>query len=192
MPGRCGSPPAMPLSSKAWTSVPRACPGAGCTTRPAGLSTTSRCSSSYGTTRFISCGSSVLARGAGGSNSSSSPPSSLWLFARDRPSTSTPPLLTRRSASAREPISGNCERKRSSRSPADSGGTCRRVTGGLRPARLALGERERGEEDDDAGHDEAVGEVERRPPAQVEEVCDVAEPHPIEQVRHAASDHEPE
>ena len=48
--GRCralgSSPPAMPWASRPWTSVPRACPAPGCTTRPAGLSTTSRCSSS--------------------------------------------------------------------------------------------------------------------------------------------------
>src|SRR3954451_16998353 len=42
----------------------------------------------------------------------------------------------------------------------------------------------------DADDDERVGEVERRPVAEVEEVRDVAEPHTIEQIRDAAADHE--
>src|ERR1700730_2703641 len=153
---------------------------------------TSRCSSSYGTTRSISCGSSVLVGTGGGSNSSSSPPSSLWLFARARPSTRTPPPLSRRSATARDPISGLRDRKRSSRSPADSGGTRSRVTDGPRPAWLALGEHERCEQDEDADHDEAVGEIECRPPAEVEKVSDITEPHAVEQVRGTAADHEAE
>ena len=43
------APPRRPRATptSAWTSVPVACPRAGWTTSPAGLSTTSRCSSSY-------------------------------------------------------------------------------------------------------------------------------------------------
>ena len=58
--------------------------------------------------------------------------------------------------------------------------------------RLSLGEDERGEEDPDPDHDEAVGEVERRPVAEVEEVGDEAEPHAVGEVRDAAADHEAE
>ena len=40
------APPAMPRASSPCTSVPLVCPGVGWTTTPAGLSTTSRCTSS--------------------------------------------------------------------------------------------------------------------------------------------------
>ncbi|MFL5925214.1 MAG: hypothetical protein ACJ74S_14800 [Gaiellaceae bacterium] len=43
---RSGSSPPATRPSSAWTSVPLAWPAPGCTTRPAGLSTTRRCSSS--------------------------------------------------------------------------------------------------------------------------------------------------
>ena len=61
-----------------------------------------------------------------------------------------------------------------------------------RTVRLPLREHERGEQHDHADDDEAVGEVERRPPLQVDEVGDVAEPHPVDEVRDAAADHERE
>jgi hypothetical protein len=44
----------------------------------------------------------------------------------------------------------------------------------------------------DADDDEAVGEVERGPVLEVEEVRHVPEPHAVDQVRDAAADHEPE
>src|SRR3954454_22514322 len=194
MPGRSGSsPPSTSCASRPCTSVPDACPGAGCTTRPAGLSTISRCSSSYGTARSIASGSRVLFGAGGGSNSTDSPPVSLWLFSRARPSTSTPPEPSRRSATAREPISGSSARKLSSRRPAASSGTSSRVTcTPRRAARVPLGRDESREKNADADDDEAVGEVERGPVTQIEEVGHVAEAHAVEQVAEAAADHEAE
>src|SRR5579864_2945559 len=134
-----------------------------------------RCSSSYGTTSSICSGSSVLVAGPGASKSSSSPPASLVLFDRALPSTRTPPSRTSRSATAREPISGSAARKRSSRSPAALSGTRRRVTSATTAWDALRGE-QRPEQDRDTDDDEAVGEVERRPVPEVEEVGHVPEP----------------
>ena len=46
IPARTGSSPPAARPASAWARVPVRCPRAGCTTTPAGLSTTSRCSSS--------------------------------------------------------------------------------------------------------------------------------------------------
>src|SRR5436190_9644023 len=193
IPGRSGSsPPSTSYASSPCTSVPPACPRPGWTTRPAGLSTTSRCSSSYGTASSIACGSWLGRGGEGGSNSSCSPPASLWLFARARPSTRTTPSPSRRSATAREPTSARPARNWSRRRPAACSGTRSSVTNVPGTPRLALGGDQRRQQDADTDHDEAVGEVERRPVAQVEEVGDVPQPHPVEEVREAAADHEPE
>ena len=90
IPGRSSSPPAASSASRPWTSVPVSWPAPGWTTTPAGLSTTSRCSSSQATRRSIS--SAAGGAGSGGSSTTtSSPPSSRWLFARRSPSTSTAP-----------------------------------------------------------------------------------------------------
>ena len=83
---------------------------------PAGLSTTSRCSSSQTIGMSSSSGCSSAASGI--STSTSSPPSSRKLFARGSPSTSTAPVAISRSASARESSSGRSARTRSSRAPA--------------------------------------------------------------------------
>src|SRR5438477_1455524 len=127
--------------------------------------------------RSISSATSPLARAAGAENDTSSPPLRRWLFGRAAPSTSTAPSPTSRSATAREPISGSPARKRSSRSPAASSGTRRRATS----ARHALCREERAEKDGNADDDEAVGEIERRPVTQVDEVGHVTETHAIEQ-----------
>src|SRR6476620_10696851 len=47
MPGRSGSAPPPSISPSSETSVGPRCEGAGWTTRPAGLSTTARCSSTW-------------------------------------------------------------------------------------------------------------------------------------------------
>src|SRR6266511_4190047 len=123
---------------------------------------------------------SIGGGGAGGSNSTSSPPTSFHDFGRGSPSTRTPASITR-SAFAREPTCSAM--KRSSRSPAASSGT--------RTVRTVR-EHEHGEQNADADHDEAVREVERRPPLQVEEVGHVPQPDTVDEVREAASDDEPE
>ena len=97
------------------------------------------------------------------------------------PSTRTAPDASRRSAAEREPISGSSARNRSRRSPAASSGTrVRNVWNRPRPLVRALGKQQRGEEDEDAEDDEAVGQVESRPEAEVDEVGHVAEPDPVE------------
>src|SRR4051812_49915721 len=143
-------------------------------------------------TRSIACGSSVDEGGGGGANSSSSPPSSLWLFGRARPSTRTPPLPSIRSATVREPISGSDARNRSRRAPAASSGTRSRVTNGAGAPWLTFRAQQRREQDEDAHDDERVGEVERRPVAEVEKVGDVAQAHAVEEIGEAPADHEPE
>ena len=89
MPGRF-SPP-MPDSdapqwcSSALTSVPSGCPGAGCTTSPAGLFTTITSPSSYTTSSGMSCGATAVSRTSGTSTVTVSPglrymedPSTIW------------------------------------------------------------------------------------------------------------------
>src|SRR5438128_5662191 len=158
---------------------------------PAGLSTTSRCSSSYAMRSSIGSGASG-AGAAGASNSTSSPAASRWLFGRGEPSTSTAPASTSRAAAAREPTSGSPARKRSSRSPSAWLGMRRRVAHPPGPARVAVGHEERDQEDDDAEDDEAVREVERGPEAEIEEVRDMSEPDAVDEVGDAPADQQAE
>src|SRR4051794_36785453 len=98
------------------------------------------------------------------------------------PSTSAP-AATARSAAERDPKWA--ARKRSRRSPAASTGTF--IAGSTRrdveraPWRrlLAVGRDERAKQDGNADDDEAVGEVERGPPLQVDEVRDVVQPDAV-------------
>src|SRR5438552_17472366 len=103
----------------------------------------------------------------------------------------TSPLVSKRSAAAGDPTSGRLARYRSSRSPAAASGT-RCFTHPPRLRRLAVGRDEREEEDRDADDDEAVGEVERGPELEVQEVRHVSEPHAVDEVRETAADHETE
>src|SRR5438034_6035533 len=149
---------------------------------------------------------------SGGSKSSSSPPESRRLLSSRRPSTSTFPVSSSRSATPREPTSGREARKRSSRSPAASSGTrcfthaparaslvrpsSPRSTVATddraRPRRLSVGGHERQQQSRYAYDDEGVGQVEGRPIFEVEEVRDVPEPDPVGEIRDAATDYEPE
>src|SRR6185312_843448 len=88
-------------------------------------------------------------------------------FGRTAPSTSTRPASIRRSAPERDPTSSQPATKRSRRIPLEPGGRIR-VDGRLRFAVLDPYQAER--EQRDADHDEAVGEVERRPVRDVDEV----------------------
>src|SRR5205814_2018 len=116
----------------------------------------------------------------------SAPASSFQLFVRRTPSTATPASITR-SALARDPTSW--ARNASSREPAASSGTRRRRA---KAARCTVGCNEREQQDRDADDDETVREVERGPELEVEEVRDVPEPNPVDEVRDAAADHEAE
>ena len=75
MPGRPSAPPerVVPRATRAFTRVSSQWPGAGCTTSPAGLSTTSTDASSYSTRSGMSCGSAVGASGGGTSTDSEFP-----------------------------------------------------------------------------------------------------------------------
>ena len=102
-------------------SVPVSCRPAGCTTRPAGLSTTRRCSSSQAT----GIPSSVACNGSSGGSSTTtaSPVTSRRLFGSATPSTVTAPAARSRSACARDAISGRAASTRSSREPPSRSGT---------------------------------------------------------------------
>ena len=100
------------------------------------------------------------------------------------------PAAISRSASAREPSSGRAARKRSSRSPASASGTRKRSV--PRRGLVRSDATNEANKQPDADDDERVGEVERGPEVEVEEVRDVAEPDAVDQVRDAAADHEPE
>src|SRR5262245_31704565 len=152
--------------------------------------------------RSSRCGSRRDSRRSGSATSSSSPAETLWLFSCVEPFTRTRFAASSRSAAAREPTPSTVERKRSRRSPSASAGTLsRRLGKRLRSgpprrraphARLALRRDERDEKRGDANDDERVGEVERRPVLEVEKVCHVADPQPVDEVPEASPDQEPE
>src|SRR5918999_6038359 len=143
--------------------------------------------------RSTSSGRSSSPPGSGSSSSTVSPPSRRALLAAGAPSRRTSPAAISRSATLRDPISGSSARKRSSREPAAESGTVKRGVGHRPRARpLALREQQRGEQDEHAEHDERVGQVERGPELDVEEVGHVSEPNTVKQVRGAAADQEPE
>ena len=127
------------------------------------------------------------ARGA--RRSTSSPPSSRWLFGRG--GRRRPARRPRRSAARRRRASrprARAARKRSSRARRAQGRRKRRVAKRGR-RRCAVGRRaSAAKQDRDADDDEAVGEVERRPVPEVEEVRHVPEPHAVDEVRDAAAD----
>ena len=142
---------------------PSSCPAPGWTTRPAGLSTTSRCSSSTRRRGPSAPAPSATASRSAARRRTSSPPSRRWLFGRRSPSTRRRRPRSGRSASRARADSARAARQRSSR--AASGARQRRVANsalaggrGDRPPRAQ-------QEDRDADDDEGVGEVERRPVA---------------------------
>ena len=180
IPERPAGPPATPRRSSACASVPDSCPRAGCTTTPAGLSTTSRCSSSQAT-EYSASGASAAGAATTSATSISSPPRSTWRFDRSSPSTRTRPSSISRCAAAREPACS--ARKTSSRSPAASGGTST-----LGTARRPLEDVEQAQH---PGGDADVGEVEGRPRREVEEVGHVAALHAVDQVARGAAQQQP-
>ena len=127
MPGRSRSPtPAMSgkRASRPLTSVPRRLPAPGCTTRPAGLSTTMTASSAWTTTN------STSASGSGGSTTGIAAVSiATTAPVRTRslplvtvtPSTLTPPAATTAADAARL-TSTSSATTRSSRSPSSAVG----------------------------------------------------------------------
>src|SRR5205807_1127144 len=104
-----------------------------------------------------------------------SPPDSRRLLSSGRPSTSTFPVSSSRSATPREPTAGREARKRSSRWPAASSGT-RCFTHALGPGRVSVRGHERQQQSCYAYDDEGVRQVEGRPVLEVEEVRHMPEP----------------
>ena len=164
-------------------------PAPGWTTIPAGLSTTSRCSSSQATWRFIDSASSGGAS-AGSSTTTSSPPL--------QPVALRPGLAVDEDCAAGDQPLG--ERPRAHFRP---GGDRAVEALGLRGAKsescqlggagASLGRPRQGlRRGGDADDDEDVGEVERGPVTQVEEIRHVAEPDAVDEIRDAAAEHEAE
>src|SRR3954452_14323493 len=163
MPGRCASPTDASSGYRAsspCTSVPVRLPAPGCTTRPAGLFSTRRSSSSWTTSTGMpgspTRGESLC---SGAAWISRADPSSTRTepFAMTAPSSRTAPAAISAVASARvQPVSNAT--MRSTRSPTSAAGTSGTV-------------RRSGEHQEDAAdRDRHVGNVEDRPPLRVDEV----------------------
>ena len=101
---------------------------------------------------------------------------SMWAIFRSAVALTAPPLVERGSSVTAR---GRAGARRAAAAAADAAARDRRP----RASRAAS---------IDADHDERVGEVERRPPAHVEEVGHVAQPDAVGEVREAAAEHEPE
>src|SRR5262245_28444917 len=195
MPGLAGSaPPDAPSVSSCPASVPRETPAPGCIASPAGLSTTTRYSSSYASGTVTGSGSSTASTTCGSSTSTTAPASRRWLFPRAAPSTVTAPSRTRRSARDRVAISSRSASARSRRDPACASATLKRRVATARSVHAVrpVGEDERAEEDRDADDDEGVREVEGRPGDEVEEVRHVPEPDAVDEVGDAPAEDEAE
>src|SRR5687767_6525437 len=115
---------------------------------------------------------------AGAAMATRSPAATAWRLGRTAPSTRTSPPSISRWAAAREPALR--ARKTSSRSPASSGATT------SSPASMTGRSLEHVEQGEDAERDRDVGEVERRPQRQVDEVGDRPLPGAVDQVADGA------
>ena len=176
-PGRSGSSPPATRPASACTSVPARWPAPGCTTTPAGLSTTSRCSSSQAIANGASGTSASGARRAARRPRSARPPRRRGAWRAARPSTSTAPPSISRCAAAREPAL-RARKTSSARRRAQAG---RRCSTARRPL-------EDVEQRQHADRDRDVGDVERRPQRQVDEVGDGALARAVDQVAGGAAD----
>ena len=106
--------------SRALTSVPSGCPGAGWTTMPTGLFTTITSPSSYTTSRGMASGRASGSSASGRVTETVSPPTSRTLFPAGLASTVTKPPSMSRAAAERVRPGSWAARKASSRVPADS------------------------------------------------------------------------
>ena len=118
MPARCGSPPPAARPRSASASVGPVWPGAGWVTRPAGLSTTIRWSSSKAISNAGAASAAAAGLSSGCSTLTLSPSCMRWFLGRVRPSTSTAPAAISRCAAAREGAASRAVRKASRRRPA--------------------------------------------------------------------------
>ena len=198
MPGRRGPPtPAMPgrEPEPPQRASRRSRPAPGCTTMPAGLSTTSTSSSSYTIDEGDRLRRERLAAEGGTSISTRSPPRSRCAALRTSPSTRTRPPRISAWSRARERSVRRTLSQRSSLTPADAGSTVSTVTAQRARGGRPVDHETEGEERD-ADRDRGVGHVEGRPvPAaqvDVHEVDDRAEAHAIDQVSDRAAEDEPD
>src|SRR5581483_8590236 len=199
MPGRSAAP--TPASSgwpasRPWTRVAVALPAPGWTTSPAGLSTTITASSSC--TTVTATDSSGAGRPAAGGISSGqvipAPAATLVEpFVTTVPSTATTPAAMSAVARARVAPSSVAS-ARSSRSPASAPGTTARTSAGA-GRRLRADEHEQ----QPADHERRIGNVEDRPPLQIDEVDDPAAEetgavaqHAVGEVADRAAEQQPE
>ena len=129
IPGR-SSPPiprrSRTCASSAFTSVPASCPGAGCTTSPAGLSITTSQRSSWTTVSGIASASIVVATGGGGVQTTTSPGFSFRDGVPAAPLTVTAASPIWRASCERDTSATLRDRNRSSRWPAASAATTKR------------------------------------------------------------------
>ena len=150
--------------------------------RPAGLSTTRRCSSSHaiqsGTSSRLELGGRAAPEPS--ARAARRPRAGATSAVAARPRRQRPPPAAARLRHA-EPTSGSEARNDRAARPRPRRG--RRLSAGSR-----LADQQRDEQDRHADDDEAVREVEGRPVAQVEEVGHVPEPDPVDQVRGRAAD----
>src|SRR5664279_2663817 len=193
------------MAARPWMTVGPVQPGLGCAATPMGLSTTSRSSSSYSTTRpATDCGATERVSGAGKVTSSNDPPCTLALRGVAAPSRLTWPLSMRSAAAVRENPSSR-EIATSRRNPSSPSGT-----GNSRVSATGAGlcvevdtEHAENSGQDGAAHDRRVGEVEDRPvgPVGAEEadpVDDVSSSEPgraedaVDEVAERATEHQAE
>jgi hypothetical protein len=103
MPARGSVAAAGSRASRPLSSVPCQLPGAGCTTRPAGLSSTSRCSSSNSTCSAMACGWKAWLSSVGTSSSCS-----RWPTLTRREAQSAPPRHPATHGLPRSGAAGGC------------------------------------------------------------------------------------
>src|SRR5690606_34404736 len=120
MPARGRAASAGSWCSSALTSVPLRLPAPGCTTRPAGLFTTSRCSSSNRTSSEIASAWSLSAGSSGTRTRTRSPASTGSRGRRWLPSMVASPDLIQAVRREREYCGNSCARAWSKRSPASA------------------------------------------------------------------------
>ena len=181
IPRAASGPPAAPCASSAWASVPAAWPRAGCTTTPAGLSTTSRCSSSHAIENFASGTSAASAR--------------RLLLDLDRLAAAQRVALGLLLAvDPHQPVVDQALR-RGARAGVlgeeDVEPLARGLGGDVNPGRMARRPLQHVEQAQHAERDADVGEVEGGPGREVDEVGHVAAVEAVDEVARRAAEQQP-
>src|SRR6476659_8640193 len=130
MPARGSSASPGSRGSSAFTNVPAGLPAPGCTTRPAGLSSTKTASSSYSTSSAMSSARAAVCGASTTSSTTASPPRTGSRGRTVRPSSRAWPPLIHSARRERENSGKSSARTASKRRPAASAGTCAVRTAG--------------------------------------------------------------